>query len=125
MLVRLNAERAAVGRGGLVACGTLRSAAAAHSADQAAHNNMTHIGSDGSTLANRATRSGYQGWTALGENVAYGYTTVESVMAGWMSSPGHRANILNENFTHVGVGLAYSTGGTPYWTQVFGRGGTC
>src|SRR5262245_5788290 len=73
MLSRINAERAAVGAGPLSTCGTLRRAAQGHSLDQAAHSSMTHTGSDGSTLKQRAERSGYTGWTSLGENVAYGY----------------------------------------------------
>ena len=40
-------------------------------------------------------------------------------MAGWMDSPGHRANVLSANVTHIGVGLAHAADGTPYWTQVF------
>ncbi|MCC6226965.1 MAG: CAP domain-containing protein [Microthrixaceae bacterium] len=125
MLGRINAHRASSGLGALTACGTLRSAAIAHSNDQAAHNNMTHSGSDGSTMVTRAERAGYSGWMALGENVAYGYGSVESVMAGWMSSPGHRANILNAGYTHVGLGRATATNGTLYWTQDFGRSGRC
>jgi len=76
-------------------------------------------------MVTRAERAGYSGWMALGENVAYGYGSVESVMAGWMNSSGHRANILNANFTHVGLGRATAANGTLYWTQVFGRSGRC
>jgi uncharacterized protein YkwD len=125
MLARVNAERAAVGAAPLTRCAALDRAAQAHTADQAAHNQMSHIGSDGSTLADRAARAGYRGWTALGENVAYGYPNVASVMAAWMNSPGHRANILSRNYTHFGAGYAVGSNGAAYWTQDFGRGGTC
>jgi uncharacterized protein YkwD len=40
-------------------------------------------------------------------------------MSGWMNSPGHRANLLNPNMTEIGLGLAYTAGGYPYWTQDF------
>ncbi len=53
------------------------------------------------------------------ENAAMGYRTAEHVMSGWMNSSGHRANILRSSVTEIGLGLAYSAGGVPYWTQVF------
>lgn len=112
----VNAERAKVGCSALTANATLAKAAQAHSADMAAHQNMSHTGSDGSSPGDRITRAGYS-WSAYGENVAYGYSTPEQVMAGWMSSPGHRANILNCSYKEIGVGLAQPNS---YWTQDFG-----
>lgn len=56
------------------------------------------------------------GWA--GENIAYGYKTPESVMEGWMNSEGHRANILFENFSGIGVGC-YEDNGKLYWVQMF------
>ena len=53
---------------------------------------------------------------SAGENIAKGYATPQAVVNGWMNSSGHRANILNANFTHIGVG--YVPGGN-YWTQMF------
>ncbi len=61
-------------------------------------------------------------WFHRGENIAYGYRTPESVMNDWMNSDGHRANILGESFTHMGVGV-FLSGSTYYWTQTF-VGGT-
>ena len=58
------------------------------------------------------------GWTAAAENVAFGYS-VESVVDGWMNSPGHRANILRTDATHLGIGYAISSQGRPYYTQNF------
>lgn len=55
-------------------------------------------------------------YTAAGENIAKGQTTAEQVVQGWMDSPGHRANILDSKFTHIGVG--YVAEGN-YWTQQF------
>jgi uncharacterized protein YkwD len=95
---------------------TLTKAAQAHSEDMAAHQNMSHTGSDGSDPGSRITSAGYD-WATYGENVAYGYSSPEKVMAGWMSSPGHRENILNCSFKEIGVGLAQPG---DYWTQDFG-----
>ena len=125
MLTRINAERAAVGAAALQLCGRLTTAAQAHSADQAAHNLMTHTGSNGSTFDQRIEAAGYLNWNALAENVAAGYTSVDAVMTGWMNSPGHRTNLLSTSYVHVGVGQATSASGVIYWTQDFGRGGTC
>jgi uncharacterized YkwD family protein len=54
-----------------------------------------------------------------GENIAAGQKTPEDVVKAWMNSSGHRANILNANYTHIGVG--YVNGGSygSYWTQLF------
>ncbi|MGG0410032.1 CAP domain-containing protein [Peribacillus simplex] len=54
-----------------------------------------------------------------GENIAAGQPSADAVMKSWMNSPGHKANILNKNYTHIGIG--YVTGGkyTHYWTQQF------
>ena len=125
MLASINAQRSAAGVGPLALCGTLNLAAQRHSIDQAAHNNMSHTGSNGSTMVSRVQAAGYNGWTSLAENVAYGYSNVGSVMNGWMNSSGHRANLLASSTTHVGVGRAAAASGTLYWTQDFGRSGTC
>jgi uncharacterized protein YkwD len=58
-------------------------------------------------------------YRSAGENIAVGQTTAAQVVNSWMNSPGHRANILNREYTHLGVG--YAAGGTyrHYWTQMF------
>ncbi|MGW5046606.1 CAP domain-containing protein [Streptomyces griseoluteus] len=112
----VNAERAKAGCSPVALNSTLTKAAQDHSADMAAHNTMSHTGSDGSDPGSRITAAGYR-WSAYGENVAYGYSTPEQVMAGWMNSPGHRENILNCSFKEIGVGLAQPGS---YWTQDFG-----
>ncbi len=58
-------------------------------------------------------------YRAAGENIAMGQTSPQAVMNAWMNSSGHRANILNANYTQIGVGLAKSKNGTYYWTQLF------
>ncbi|PGT97690.1 MULTISPECIES: CAP domain-containing protein [Bacillus cereus group] len=55
-------------------------------------------------------------YTSAGENIAQGQRTPEEVVQAWMNSAGHRANILNSGFTHIGVG--YVENGN-YWTQQF------
>ncbi|MFD4562862.1 CAP domain-containing protein [Streptomyces sp. NPDC058467] len=112
----VNSERSKVGCSALTLNAKLSKAAQAHSADMASHQNMSHTGSDGSDPGERITRAGYI-WSAYGENVAYGYSTPEQVMAGWMSSPGHKRNILDCGFKEIGVGLAQPGS---YWTQDFG-----
>ncbi|MGW0957258.1 CAP domain-containing protein [Streptomyces sp. NPDC002545] len=112
----VNAERSKAGCSALTVNDKLTKAAQAHSEDMAAHRNMSHTGSDGSNPGDRITRAGYT-WQTYGENVAYGYATPEQVMAGWMSSAGHKANILNCSFKEIGVGLAQPGN---YWTQEFG-----
>ncbi|WP_405758622.1 CAP domain-containing protein [Streptomyces sp. NBC_00073] len=112
----VNEERAKVGCSALTVNAKLTAAAVNHSQDMAAHANMSHTGSDGSDPGQRITASGFS-WMTYGENVAYGYSTPEQVMTGWMNSPGHRENILNCAFKEIGVGLAQPNS---YWTQDFG-----
>ena len=115
----MNQERAKVGCRALTANASLQRAAQGHSADMAANNYFSHTSLDGRTFADRIRAAGYVG-SLLAENIAAGQPTASAVMASWMSSPGHRANILNCAYTSLGVGLA--RGGTYgyYWTQDFG-----
>ncbi|MFE1791782.1 CAP domain-containing protein, partial [Streptomyces sp. NPDC059525] len=116
VLALVNQERAAAGCPAVTVNAELTKAAQDHSADMAAHATMSHTGSDGSDPGQRITRAGYQ-WQTYGENVAYGYSTPEQVMEGWMNSPGHRRNILDCSYREIGIGLAQPG---QYWTQDFG-----
>ena len=58
-------------------------------------------------------------YRAAGENIAAGQRTPEEVVEGWMNSEGHRKNILNEQFTHIGVGYVEGGSYRTYWTQLF------
>lgn len=116
VLVLVNAEREKAGCAPLTENAKLTKAAQDHSQDMADHQNMSHTGSDGSSMTDRLARVGYK-FRSAGENVAYGYNTPESVMDGWMNSSGHRANILNCGFKEIGIGLAQPG---HYWTQDFG-----
>lgn len=55
-------------------------------------------------------------YKSAGENIAQGYRTPQEVVTGWMNSSGHRANILHNRFTHIGIGYAQKG---HYWAQIF------
>jgi uncharacterized protein YkwD len=114
-----NQARTAAGLAPLTIDAHLTTAATAHSADQAAAHTMSHTGTNGSTPAQRITAAGYTWWT-WGENVAAGQKTANLVVDAWMNSPGHRANILNPNFTNIGIGSITSDTGVIYWTMDLG-----
>ena len=116
MVAMVNDQRAAAGIGPVAENSALDAAAVAHSDDQAAHQTMSHAGSDGSDSGQRITASGYT-WWACGENVAAGQPDMASVMSAWMNSPGHRANILNANFVDIGFGQTRGANGAIYWTM--------
>ncbi|WP_424932593.1 CAP domain-containing protein [Amaricoccus macauensis] len=77
--------------------------------------------------SNTSAQVGAEGydWRALGENIAAGYSTPEAVVQAWINSPGHRSNMLSENFDEIGIGhvLLENDGGNlrynHYWTQIF------
>lgn len=120
----VNQERAKVKLDPLKVDTQLASAAQQHSKNMANKDFFSHTGKDGSSPFTRIEQTGYLFSTA-GENIAAGYTTPETVVQGWMRSSGHRANILNPNFTEIGIGyeyLANDTGITNYhhyWTSTF------
>ncbi|GIF18125.1 uncharacterized protein YkwD [Actinoplanes tereljensis] len=121
-VVRLtNAQRTAHGCPALKIDDRLVQAARAHSTDMVSERFFSHTGSNGSSFVARETAAGYPKRDAAAENIAWGYRTPKDVVTGWMNSPGHRANILNCRSIAVGVGVAYTSGGAPYWTQDFGR----
>jgi uncharacterized protein YkwD len=114
----VNVERAKAGCQPVEISGALQRAALTHSAEMAAYGYVSHTGLDGSTATDRAGAAGYGGPVA--ENVAAGPSTAKAVMKTWMSSPAHRASIMDCRFTAIGVGVA--TGGSlgSYWTQDLG-----
>lgn len=100
--------------------GVLIKAAQLHADDMARHERMQHAGSDGSSPAQRITRQGYR-WKAVGENVAAGADNAAEVVAGWLTSPGHCANIMSPRFTEMGVAFAVNPRDdyAVYWAQSF------
>jgi len=119
---RVNAERFKLSIAPVTYDARLAQAAAGHSVYQAAIPAMGHTGLNGSTVDKRMVAVGYQP-TVWGENVAMGQVDCAAVMSAWMASSGHRANILDVRFEHIGVGMALGTNGRWYWTMVLGRGG--
>jgi uncharacterized protein YkwD len=99
----------------------LEQAALEHSKDMATHDYMDHTGRDGSSPADRITRTGYK-WRMVGENLAIGIMTPEDAVAGWLQSPHHCANLMTARFSEMGVAFAVnsSTDAGVYWTQTFG-----
>jgi len=116
VLALVNAERAAAGCGALTADGGLASVARAHSEDMRDRGYFDHVNLDGLDPFDRADRAGV---SARAENIAWGQQNAAEVMDSWMTSAGHRANILNCGLTRLGVGVAQGSGG-PWWTQLFG-----
>jgi len=56
----------------------------------------------------------------VGENIAKGQKSVAEAVNDWFRSPGHCANIMNPNFTEMGIDYFVSKGGSKYWVQVLG-----
>jgi uncharacterized protein YkwD len=116
-LCLLNAERAQRGLGALSANAQLAQAAQGHNAEMVRARLFSHDSPDGRSFEDRILAAGYRplgagGWT-VGENIAWGtgeLGTPASIMAAWMASPGHRANILESSFQEIGVAV---TPGTP------------
>lgn len=101
---------------------TLTKAAQLHSEDMANQNYFSHTSLDGRTFVDRMRQTGYKYNTWLGENIAAGYDTAQSVFDAWKNSPGHNANMLNPDFVVIGIGIAYNSSSTYcwYWTTDFG-----
>ena len=121
-LATANSTRRAVGAVPLQLDLRVVAAASGHSAHQAQTQKMSHTGSGGSDAGQRLTAAGYS-WTTWGENVAVGQANCDAVLAGWLASPTHRANILNPSFRHIGIGMAIGANGVPYWTMDLAAGG--
>lgn len=100
----------------------LTTAAYGHSRDMADQNYFSHDSLDGRSMATRVTATGY-GWSSLGENIAAGQPDVSAVIAAWMGSDGHCANIMNSRFTEFGLACARNDASRYriYWTLDLGR----
>ena len=100
----------------------LAEAAEDHSRDMAEHEFFDHADPDGVGVNQRVSETGYD-WMAVGENIAAGQSDVATVIEGWLSSPGHCANIMRDEFTEMGVAVVEVDGAdySPYWTQVLAR----
>ncbi len=89
--------------------------------DMAVHDYFDHADRRGAVVAERARRHGYP-WRVIGENIAAGQGSAQQVVAGWLASPGHCANILSPEFKEMATAYALNPQASMeiYWTQVFG-----
>ena len=111
----VNMERAKVGLPALTMSQDLNNAAQIRAVETV--QSFSHTRPDGSSFSSVLKENGIS-FRGAGENIAWGQRTPEAVVNAWMNSEGHRANILNKNFTSIGVGY-YLNGSTPYWVQLF------
>src|SRR3954470_4103246 len=124
-LCLLNDERAAAGLRPLAYSAPLTTPSAAYSTKMVAQNFFAHESPDGTTLTSRLTAAGYidpDGDWFVGENLAWGQgnlATARNIAVAWMNSPGHRHNILEPEFTEVGVGIVPGTPGDPTWGATY------
>lgn len=125
-VVRLtNVIRAENGLAPVTLNGELQAAAGDHSDDMAFRDFFGHVNLDGQQPWDRALEAGYD-YQTVGENIAAGQLTPAEVVQAWYESASHRANILNGDFTEIGIGYTYLANDTGslnynhYWTQLFG-----
>ncbi|MEW6541668.1 MAG: CAP domain-containing protein [Bacillota bacterium] len=114
----VNAERAKLGLRALAVDAKLSQVARLKSEDMRDNRYFAHQSPTYGSPFEMMRQFGITYRTA-GENIAAGQRTPEEAMRGWMNSSGHRANILNSSFTHIGVGHAVGGSYTNYWTQMF------
>jgi uncharacterized protein YkwD len=97
---------------------TLGGVAFGHAADMAQHNYFEHDDLAGHTPADRVRASGYRE-KLVGENIAYGPKSTEEVMQGWLDSPGHCENIMDQRFVELGIAAASGQVGRRglYWVM--------
>lgn len=129
-LAKLNDYRAAGAR-----CGTagsfaaasplawqpvLAQAAQAHSRDMAERAGLSHTGSGGRSPTQRLDALGYA-WQGAAENIAAGQPGLALVLADWVASPAHCANLMNARYSEAGLACQRSSDGTPYWTLILAR----
>lgn len=130
LLIELNAARAKPRQCGtqsfnatapLAWNATLATAAEGNSRSMANNNYFDHKDRDGRTPGDRAELAGYD-FQQIGENIAAGQDSVRKVVEGWLTSPGHCANLMNPQFRELGA--AYATDPKSdagiYWTAMFG-----
>lgn len=121
VIVLTNQYRRAAGCGDLTWNPALAAAAQRHADDMAANNFFGHTSSNGASFVTRIRQAGYR-YRLAAENLAGGQGSAEEVVQAWMSSPGHRANILNCRLREIGIGFGYNSNSdySTYWVQNFG-----
>ncbi len=118
VLALVNAQRASIGKAALSSITLMRQTARGHSAHMSSnfHDFFDHVNPEGDNPSQRYALAGGSG--GCGENIAGGYSTPQAAFDGWMSSPGHKANIEG-NYTKTGIGYYAGPSYGHYWTQMF------
>ena len=100
----------------------LMEAARIHAQQMASHGSMEHTisGAQYPTMQSRLQAVGYA-YSNAAENIAWNVPNAKRAVDGWMTSEGHRTNILDPNLTEMGGAVAQNPRGETYWIQVFGR----
>ncbi len=122
MLAGVNRLRGEAGLSPLVEDPRLDAAAQRHAEDMLARSYYDHKSPEGKNVGDRLHAQGYP-WRLAAENLAAGHLSVETALASWMQSSGHRANLLRSNVTDFGFGLAVGPFDDRYrvlWVQTFG-----
>lgn len=112
----VNEERAKVGAGALTLDKEIEAVALVRAKE--IEISFSHTRPDGRNFSTALTDAGIT-FRSSGENIAWGQRSPEEVVKAWMNSEGHRANILNTNFTKIGVGYYQNGAGRNYWSQLF------
>ncbi|RRR66000.1 MAG: CAP domain-containing protein [Candidatus Viridilinea halotolerans] len=117
-----NAERSTLGLPPLKGQVNLQDAAMWITADNAAHNTLSHIDSLGRRITQRYPDFGYTNYNWIGENLTMGASTAEGALTSWINSPGHYETMLKADFCEMGAGYAYNANSAykHYWAQSFG-----
>lgn len=116
VLELVNKERANAGLGSLTTTPELDAAAQVRANEIV--NYFSHTRPDGRSCSTAAEEAGVPTYY-IGENIAAGQRSPESVMNSWMNSSGHRANILRDDYNHIGIGCVYGGSYGIYWVQMF------
>jgi uncharacterized protein YkwD len=126
-LLRLvNDHRLRLGLPLLIPATRLGDAARAHCRRMIDQRFFAHVTPEGLTPSERLTLADID-WSAVGENIAAGYSTPQAVFDAWLASPEHRANMESDSFTYAGAGYAQDGDPTPefpqvhYWAMAFLR----
>ncbi|ALG66875.1 CAP domain-containing protein [Beggiatoa leptomitoformis] len=120
LLILTNTARHNAGLAAVECHPILMNSAQKHAEEMAQHNYVDHIDLHGWASGDRLKAQGYE-YRFAGENISAGINEPIAMMNGWMSSTGHRANILKPEFTVTGFGYAYCENSSykHYWVQVF------
>lgn len=123
VLERVNRARRQGGLAPLKPNERLDRAAQRHAQDMFERAYFQHESPEGATMRDRIEATGYRA-RIVGENLAFGQTSAEEVVDGWLKSPGHRRNILENKFREMGLGIALGRDGKGryrvVWVQSFG-----